>query len=74
MHIWSGINVVPSIASVMLCFRMLGYRMTPYLPGISALLGIVCGSWTGSQHAVLRAGFKSPGIFHSQIVKSAEDG
>ncbi|MGB9223376.1 glycosyltransferase 87 family protein [Mycobacterium sp.] len=42
-HIWMGINVALMIASVLLCFRMLGYRITPYLAGISALLGIACG-------------------------------
>jgi alpha-1,2-mannosyltransferase len=41
-YIWSAINVVLLIACVMLCFRILGYRFTPYLAGISALLGIAC--------------------------------
>jgi alpha-1,2-mannosyltransferase len=40
--IWLAINVVLLIAIVMLCFRILGYRVTPYLAGISALLAIVC--------------------------------
>lgn len=43
VHIWLGVNVVLLIASVMLCFRILGYRMTPYLAGISALLALACG-------------------------------
>ncbi|HTQ19382.1 glycosyltransferase 87 family protein [Mycobacterium sp.] len=42
-HIWLAINVVLLIACVMLCFRILGYRITPYLAGISALLAIACG-------------------------------
>ncbi|MGH3970208.1 MAG: glycosyltransferase 87 family protein, partial [Mycobacterium sp.] len=41
-HIWLAINVVLLIAIVMLCFRILGYRITPYLAGISALLAIAC--------------------------------
>jgi alpha-1,2-mannosyltransferase len=41
-HIWLAINVALLIAIVMLCFRMLGYRITPYLAGISALLAIAC--------------------------------
>jgi alpha-1,2-mannosyltransferase len=41
-HIWLAINVVLLIASVMLCFRILGYRITPYLAGISALLALAC--------------------------------
>jgi len=41
-HIWFAINVVLLIACVMLCFRMLGYRITAYLAGISVLLAFVC--------------------------------
>jgi alpha-1,2-mannosyltransferase len=41
-HIWLAINVVLLLAIVMLCFRMLGYRITPYLAGISALLALAC--------------------------------
>lgn len=41
--IWSGINVVLLIACVVLCFRILGYRITGYLVSISALLGLACG-------------------------------
>ncbi len=39
--IWFAINVVGLIASVMVSFRILGYRITPYLVCISTLLGIV---------------------------------
>ena len=42
MYIWLAINVVLLIAIVMLCFRILGYRITPYLAGISALLATAC--------------------------------
>ena len=40
--IWLAINGVLLAAIVMLCFRILGYRMNRYLAGISALLGIAC--------------------------------
>jgi alpha-1,2-mannosyltransferase len=40
--IWLAINVVLLAATVMLCFRILGYRTTRYLAGISVLLGIAC--------------------------------
>jgi alpha-1,2-mannosyltransferase len=40
--IWFSLNVVMLVAIVMLCFRMLGYRITPYLASISALLAIAC--------------------------------
>ena len=40
--IWLAINVVVLAAIVMLCFRILGYRMSRYVAGISALLGIAC--------------------------------
>lgn len=42
LYIWLGINVVLLIACVMVCFRILGYRLTPYLAGISALLALAC--------------------------------
>lgn len=41
-HIWLGINVALLFWSVMLCFRILGYKITPYLGGISALLALAC--------------------------------
>ncbi|OBI41132.1 hypothetical protein A5707_08025 [Mycobacterium kyorinense] len=41
-YIWSGINVVLLIACVVLCFRILSYRITPYLAGVSALLALAC--------------------------------
>jgi alpha-1,2-mannosyltransferase len=40
--IWLAVNIVLLAAIVMLCFRILGYRLTPYLAGVSALLAIVC--------------------------------
>ncbi|MBV9722418.1 MAG: DUF2029 domain-containing protein [Mycobacterium sp.] len=40
--VWFSLNVVMLVATVMLCFRLLGYRITPYLAGISALLAIAC--------------------------------
>jgi hypothetical protein len=39
-YIWMAINVVVLVAIVALCFRMLGYRLTPHLVWISALLAI----------------------------------
>ena len=39
-YIWFAINVVLLVGSVLLCFRLLGYRITPYIAGISALLAI----------------------------------
>lgn len=41
-HVWFAINVAVLIAIVLLCFRILGYRITPYTAGICALLGIAC--------------------------------
>jgi alpha-1,2-mannosyltransferase len=41
-YIWMAANVVVLIAIVAQCWRMLGYRITPYLLCISALLGIMC--------------------------------
>lgn len=43
VQIWFAVNVVLLIAIVVMCFRTLGYRITPYLVGISALLAIACG-------------------------------
>ncbi len=41
-YIWFAINMAVLIASVTLCFRILGYRITPYLVCISTLLGVAC--------------------------------
>lgn len=43
MFIWLAINVVLLIAIVMLCFRILGHRITWYLASISTLLALACG-------------------------------
>ena len=40
--IWFSLNVLMLVAIVMLCFRMLGYRITPYLASVSTLLAIAC--------------------------------
>lgn len=41
-NIWLAFNVVVLIGAVVLCWRILGYRMTPYLIAQSVLLGAVC--------------------------------
>jgi alpha-1,2-mannosyltransferase len=41
-YIWLAANLVVLVAVVALCWRMLGYRITPYLVCISALLAIAC--------------------------------
>ena len=41
-YIWMGANVLLLVAIVALCWRMLGYRITPYLVGVSALLAVAC--------------------------------
>lgn len=41
-YIWMAANVVVLVAIVAQCWRMLGYRITPYLLCISALLGVMC--------------------------------
>ncbi|WP_114721734.1 glycosyltransferase 87 family protein [Rhodococcus sp. AG1013] len=41
-YIWMGANLVLLVAIVALCWRMLGYRITPYLVGVSALLAVAC--------------------------------
>ena len=41
-YIWMVVNVVVLVAIVGQCWRMLGYRITPYLLCISALLGVTC--------------------------------
>jgi alpha-1,2-mannosyltransferase len=41
-HIWMAANVVLLIVVVAQCWKMLGYRITPYLVCISALLAFAC--------------------------------
>ncbi|OBJ56505.1 glycosyl transferase [Mycobacterium sp. 1423905.2] len=41
-NIWLAFNVVVLIAAVLLCWRILGYRFTPYLLAQSLLLSAVC--------------------------------
>lgn len=41
-HIWFGINVFLLLLTVLLCWRMLGYRITPYTVGLSVLVTLVC--------------------------------
>lgn len=39
-HLWLGMNVVVLVAVVVLCWRLLGYRITGAVVGVSALLAI----------------------------------
>jgi alpha-1,2-mannosyltransferase len=41
-YIWMAANLVVLVAIIALSWQMLGYRITPYLACISALLAIVC--------------------------------
>ncbi|QBJ98600.1 DUF2029 domain-containing protein [Rhodococcus sp. ABRD24] len=41
-HVWMGINLVLLVVIVALCWRMLGYRITPYVVTLSALLAVAC--------------------------------
>jgi alpha-1,2-mannosyltransferase len=41
-YIWMVANVIVLVAIVAQCWRMLGYRITPNLVGISTLLALVC--------------------------------
>jgi alpha-1,2-mannosyltransferase len=41
-YIWMAVNLALLVGIVALCWRMLGYRITPRLVGISTLLAVVC--------------------------------
>lgn len=41
-YLWMAANIALLVAIVTLCWRMLGYRITPYVVGMSALLAASC--------------------------------
>ncbi|MFC9790121.1 glycosyltransferase 87 family protein [Rhodococcus sp. NPDC127528] len=41
-YIWMGLNIVLLVGIVALCWQMLGYRITPHLVAVSALLAMSC--------------------------------
>jgi alpha-1,2-mannosyltransferase len=41
-YIWMAANVVVLVGIIAQCWRMLGYRITPNLVGVSTLLALVC--------------------------------
>ncbi|QBJ94849.1 DUF2029 domain-containing protein [Rhodococcus sp. ABRD24] len=41
-YIWLAVNIVLLAAIIAFCWRMLGYRITPYVLSVSSLLTIVC--------------------------------